>query len=276
MKSATTGTQTPASPAGVGREIILESVSKTYAVKGGKEPVTALTSVDLTIARGEFLSLVGPSGCGKSTMLNIIAGLLPSSTGTVRIGDRAVSEPDPSTGIVFQKATLLRWLTIEDNVLLPCKVGRRVDTAALRRADHLLELAGLADFRHRYPRELSGGMQQRASIVRALVGDPEVLLMDEPFSALDEFTREGLQDELMRLWTDRPKTVVFITHNIAEAVYLSDRVGVMTSRPGTLKEIVDIPLARPRTPRLRTDPAFYELVSRIRGLIGHQEQGAHA
>ncbi|WP_165807027.1 ABC transporter ATP-binding protein [Nocardioides currus] len=271
----TTHDAPPATTPPTGRAIVLDGVSKTYDVKGGGAPVTALTSVDLTLRAGEFFSLVGPSGCGKSTLLNVVAGLLDASTGQTRIGDRTVSGPDRATGIVFQKATLLTWLTIEENVLLPSKIAKRLDDETRARADHLFELAGLADFRKRYPSELSGGMQQRASIVRALVGDPDVLLMDEPFSALDEFTREGLNDELMRLWTDSPKTVVFITHNIAEAVYLSDRVGVMTSRPGTLKEIVDVPLARPRGPELRSDEHFYELVSRIRGLIGHHHEGTN-
>jgi NitT/TauT family transport system ATP-binding protein len=274
MNTAMIAPVAPSETPPTGREIVLTGVSKTYDVKGSGANVTALTSVDLTLRAGEFFSLVGPSGCGKSTLLNIVAGLLPSSTGDARIGERTVNGPDRSTGIVFQKPTLLKWLTIEENVLLPSKIAKSVDAATLARADHLFELAGLADFRKRYPSELSGGMQQRASIVRALVGDPEVLLMDEPFSALDEFTREGLNDELMRLWTDSPKTVVFITHNISEAVYLSDRVGVMTSRPGTLKEVVDVPLERPRGPELRSDERFYELVSRIRGLIGHQHEGA--
>ncbi|WP_082495283.1 ABC transporter ATP-binding protein [Aeromicrobium sp. Leaf291] len=259
-----------------GREIVIDAVSKVYEATGRGDAVTALTAVDLTLRPGEFFSLVGPSGCGKSTLLNIVAGLLTASTGQVHVGDRRISAPDRSVGIVFQKPTLLRWLTIEENVFLPSKLAGAVDAATRERADHLFELAGLADFRHRYPQELSGGMQQRASIVRALVADPPVLLMDEPFSALDEFTREGLQDELMRLWTDRPKTVVFITHNIAEAVYLSDRVGVMTSRPGTLREVVDVSLPRPRVADLRTESRFYDLVGHIRGLIGHQHEGVRA
>ncbi|NKY57320.1 ABC transporter ATP-binding protein [Nocardia flavorosea] len=259
-----------------GHKIVIDSVSKVYETGGRGGSVTALTSVDLTLRPGEFFSLVGPSGCGKSTLLNVIAGLLSASTGHVDIGSRRIDGPDSSTGIVFQKPTLLRWLTVEENVHLPSKLRGALDAGARARAHHLFDLAGLADFRHRYPDELSGGMQQRASIVRALVADPPVLLMDEPFSALDEFTREGLQDELMRLWTDRPKTVVFITHNIAEAVYLSDRVGVMTARPGTLREVVDIGLPRPRTADLRTQSRFYDLVGHIRGLIGHQHEGVRA
>lgn len=247
--------------------IELRSVSKTYE-RPGAPPVHALNQTDLTLRVGEFFSLVGPSGCGKSTILNMVAGLLEPTTGELRIGGAAVRGPRRETGIVFQRATLLRWLTIEKNVLLPSKVGGRVDASRHELANHLLELTGLIDFRNRYPAELSGGMQQRAAIVRALVGDPEVLLMDEPFSALDEFTREALNDELLRLWTEVPKTVLFITHNIAEAVYLSDRVGVMQARPGRLREVVDIELPRPRDPDLRSTPEFYRYVGQLRQLIG--------
>ncbi|WP_134323800.1 ABC transporter ATP-binding protein [Cumulibacter soli] len=247
--------------------IQLASVSKTYE-RPGAPPVHALSTTDLELRHGEFFSLVGPSGCGKSTILNMVAGLLEPTTGELRVADETVRGPRRSTGIVFQRATLLRWLTIEKNVLLPSKVGGAVTNERREMASHLLELTGLKDFRRRYPAELSGGMQQRAAIVRALVNEPDVLLMDEPFSALDEFTRESLNDELLRLWTETPKTVLFITHNIAEAVYLSDRVGVMQARPGRLREIVPIELPRPRGLELRSTPEFYEYVSRLRALIG--------
>ncbi|PRZ40857.1 NitT/TauT family transport system ATP-binding protein [Antricoccus suffuscus] len=252
--------------------IEIDGVSKTYD-RPGAPPVKALTHTDLTLNEGEFFSLVGPSGCGKSTILNMVAGLLDSTSGSLRIAGSPVTGPNPSTGIVFQKATLLRWLTVYENVLLPAKVANAISTSTRDMADHLLQLTGLSDFKDRYPSELSGGMQQRAAIVRALVNNPTVLLMDEPFSALDEFTRETLNDELLRLWTERPKTVLFITHNITEAVYLSDRIGVMNTKPGRLKEIVEVKLARPRSPELRTDAAFYDIVRRVRGLIGpmHEE-----
>lgn len=247
--------------------IQLKSVSKTYE-RPGAPPVHALNQTDLELRQGEFFSLVGPSGCGKSTILNMVAGLLSPTTGELRIAGDVVTGPRRETGIVFQRATLLRWLTIEKNVLLPSKVGGKVDAARRELANHLLELTGLIDFRDRYPSELSGGMQQRAAIVRALVSDPDVLLMDEPFSALDEFTRESLNDELLRLWTEAAKTVLFITHNISEAVYLSDRVGVMQARPGRIREIVPIELPRPRGLDLRSTPEFYEYVGRLRHLIG--------
>lgn len=245
----------------------ISGVSKTYD-RPGAPPVQALMATDLTLREGEFFSLVGPSGCGKSTILNMVAGLIPPTGGTLRIGGQVVTGPNPRIGIVFQKATLLRWLTVYENILLPVKVAGMVTSDIETFARHLLELTGLIDFKDRYPTELSGGMQQRAAIVRALVHDPMVLLMDEPFSALDEFTRETLNDELLRLWNERPKTVLFITHNISEAVYLSDRVGIMSAKPGRLKEVVEVKLPRPRTPALRSRAEYYEDVRNVRALIG--------
>ncbi|MHA2790120.1 ABC transporter ATP-binding protein [Corynebacterium sp. S7] len=243
--------------------IDIRNVSKTYE-SSNAEPVLALTTTDLELKPGEFFSLVGPSGCGKSTLLNMVAGLLPSSTGEILIGDKQIKKPQRSTGIVFQHATLLRWLTIMDNVLLPSKIAGTATKETRQHAEHLLEMVGLSHTIDRYPQELSGGMQQRAAIVRSLVADPKILLMDEPFSALDEFTRETLQDELLRLWRESPKTVIFVTHNISEAVYLSDRIGVMSARPGKLENIVEVPLERPRLPSLRTDPKFYEITANVR------------
>ncbi len=253
--------------------IEIAGVSKTYE-RPGAPPVRALTSTDLTLGEGEFFSLVGPSGCGKSTILNLVAGLLAPTSGSLTIAGQPVAGPNPGTGVVFQKATLLRWLTVYENIILPAKVAKSITPDIEAFAKHLLELTGLIDFRERYPAELSGGMQQRASIVRALINDPAVLLMDEPFSALDEFTRETLNDELLRLWNERPKTVLFITHNISEAVYLSDRIGVMSSKPGRLKEIVEVALARPRLASLRTQADFYDVVRNVRALIGPMDEEA--
>ena len=247
--------------------IDIRDVSKTFETSKSA-PILALTKTDLALKPGEFFSLVGPSGCGKSTLLNMIAGLLPATTGDIHIGADHIVKPQRSTGIVFQHATLLRWLTVLDNILLPSKIAGTLNAETRERAEQYLEMVGLVHTKHRYPPELSGGMQQRASIVRSLVANPTVLLMDEPFSALDEFTRETLQDELLRLWTEQPKTVVFVTHNISEAVYLSDRVGVMSARPGKLEAVVDIPLDRPRLPDLRSNPDFFELVAGIRRQIG--------
>lgn len=254
-------------------DISLSGVSRTFAVPHSP-PVNALTPTTLSLRQGEFFSLVGPSGCGKSTLLSMVAGLLPPSAGRIEIGGQVVTAPQRSTGIVFQNATLLRWLTVQENVLLPAKIGGRLDAAARQRADRLLDVVGLSHAVNRYPNELSGGMQQRAAIVRALVADPEVLLMDEPFSALDEFTRETLQDELLSLWTARPKTVLFITHNIAEAVFLSDRVGVMSAHPGTLEQVIDVSLPRPRNDATRSLPDYFAFVGQIRASIGAAPQHA--
>lgn len=251
----------------------ISGVSKTYD-RPGAPPVQALMTTSLTLREGEFFSLVGPSGCGKSTILNMVAGLIPPTGGSLRIGGRLVTGPDPRIGIVFQKATLLRWLTVYENILLPARVSGGITADLEAFARHLLELTGLIDFKDRYPTELSGGMQQRAAIVRALAHDPMVLLMDEPFSALDEFTRETLNDELLRLWNGRPKTVLFITHNISEAIYLSDRVGIMSAKPGRLREIVEVKLPRPRTPELRSRADYYEAVRSVRALIGPTHEPA--
>lgn len=256
-----------------GNAISINSVSKTYG-SGRKNRTVALAPVDLELVPGEFFSLVGPSGCGKSTLLNIVSGLLEATDGQVRINNRAVKGPDSTVGIVFQRPTLLRWLTVRENVCLPSKVAGRLDDQAKDRASQLLELTGLSAFADHYPEQLSGGMQQRASIVRALSSNPSVLLMDEPFSALDEFTRESLNDELLNLWSAHPKTVIFVTHNLAEAVYLSDRVGVMSTRPGRLSAVVDVELARPRTASDRSTPAFHSLVDRLRSEINPDEAPA--
>lgn len=254
----------------------IENVSKVYD-REGLDPVTALTPVELTLQPGEFVSLVGPSGCGKTTLLNVIAGLLPPSAGRAMVGDRSVSQPHSEVGIVFQRPTLLRWLTVVENVLLPTKIAKKEVQPARERANRLLAVTGLSDFADRYPNELSGGMQQRAAIVRALVGQPRLLLMDEPFSALDEFTRETLNDELLRLWTADPMTVLFITHNISEAVYLSDRIGVMSPRPGRLDTVVEIELERPRTEELRMSPRFYDYTRYVREQFGqHPATGTGA
>ena len=234
----------------------------------GKELLVALEEVSLTIMEGEFFTLVGPSGCGKTTCLNIIAGLESKSGGAVVIGSKQVSKPSRDIGMMFQTPVLLPWRSNLDNVLLPAEVFG-LDKNALRdRAMSLLELVGLGAFAQRYPFELSGGMQQRVAMCRMLLCDPAVLLMDEPFSALDEMTREFLNMELLRIWQDRRKTVVFVTHNIGEAVLLSDRIGVMAARPGQLREVVTIDLSRPRDKSTLVDPHFFRLVARVRGILG--------
>jgi len=203
--------------------IVLDRVTKTFVSRGGDE-VVALEDISLTAQRNEFVCLVGPSGCGKSTLLRLVAGLLAPTAGRVSIGGVMVTEPRADTGIVFQAPTLLPWASILDNVLFPLEMMGRLDAQGRARARDLLNLVGLAGFESKYPRELSGGMQQRAGICRALVHEPDILLMDEPFGALDALTREELTIELMRIWQEKPKTILFVTHSIPEAVLLADRI----------------------------------------------------
>ena len=246
--------------------IVLDRVTKSFVARGGDE-VVALEDVSLEIGANEFVCLVGPSGCGKSTLLRLVAGLLAPTGGTIAIDGSVVTEPRADTGIVFQAPTLLPWATILDNVLFPVDMMGRLDAAARARAHDLLALVGLAGFEGKYPRELSGGMQQRAGICRALVHDPAILLMDEPFGALDALTREELTMELMRIWREQPKTILFVTHSIPEAVLLADRVVVLSARPGRVAEIVDVRLPRPRDFDMEARHEFQSSTHRIRELI---------
>lgn len=243
--------------------IRIEDVAKRYKSRQG-ESINAIEQVSLDIARGEFISLVGPSGCGKSTLLKIIGRLLPPSAGQVRYRGIPVGELRPRLGMVFQESLLLPWRTVLDNIMLPIEVMRLDPKAGRQRALDLLHMVGLDGFEQKYPFELSGGMQQRASIARALVSEPELLLMDEPFGALDALTREQMAQELQDIWSRTRKTVVFVTHSISEAVYLSDRVIVMSGRPSRIADDVEITLPRPRSLDMMTDPAFGTYVSRIR------------
>jgi NitT/TauT family transport system ATP-binding protein len=246
--------------------IVLDHVAKTFVTRGGEE-VEAIADVSLAVRPNEIVCLVGPSGCGKSTLLRLVAGLVAPTAGRVSIGGTTVSEPRDDTGIVFQAPTLLPWASILDNVLFPLDMMGRLDAAGRTRARDLLALVGLAGFEAKYPRELSGGMQQRAGICRALVHDPDILLMDEPFGALDALTREELTIELMRIWSERPKTILFVTHSISEAVLLGDRVVVMSARPGRVAEIIDVPMPRPRDFDMEARSEFQHAARRIRELI---------
>ena len=253
--------------------IRVEGLSKVFHSRDGGS-VVALHDVSLEVARNEFVSLVGPSGCGKSTMLRLLAGLVGPTRGVLEIDGTAVTEPRRDIGIVFQSPTLLPWADITDNVLFPLRLMRERASDARARAHALLELVGLKGFESRYPRELSGGMQQRAAICRALIHDPGILLMDEPFGALDALTREVMSMELLRIWTENPKTIVFVTHSITEAVLLSDRVIVMSPRPGRIAEVVDVPIERPRTLDMEGSRDFQECTGRIRRRIfGADETG---
>ncbi len=230
--------------------------------------VTALQDLDFSVGRHEFVAVLGPSGCGKSTLLRQIAGLIFPTAGELRIYGHTVDAPRDDIGIVFQKPTLLPWFDVLGNVTFPFrhKYGR-VTSTEKDRAHELLKLVELESFAHARIEQLSGGMQQRVAIARALLLDPDILLMDEPFSALDALTRDEMSFELLRIWTERPKTVLFITHSIPEAVLLADRIIVMTSRPGRVREILDVPVPRPRSFDSLSDPAFNVLANHIRSQL---------
>ena len=246
-------------------EIMLKDVGMVYKTNDGRD-VTALTGVSMDIKKGEFISLVGPSGCGKTTLLRIIADLLTQTSGDVKIGGTTPREArlQKRYGIVFQNAVLYDWRTVKKNVMLPMEIMKVPKKEQEARAMNMLELVGLTEFANHYPNQLSGGMQQRVGIARALAIQPEILLMDEPFSALDEFTREKLHEDLLRIWRKTQKTVIFVTHNIAESVFLSDRICVLSPHPGRLSAIVDVNLPRPRTMEMKETAEFTELVAKVR------------
>ena len=241
-------------------------LSKTYATTSG--PLLALDNVDLRVEQGELISLLGPSGCGKSTLLNIFAGLLDRTEGDVTFEDQPVTKPRRDIGMMFQKPVLLPWRTIQQNVMLAIEVLRLPKSEYESRARDVLSMVGLEQFANSYPHELSGGMQQRAALSRVLVYEPKALLLDEPFGALDEFTRETMNLELLRLWREQRYTVMLVTHNIAEAVFLSTRVAVMTPRPGKVVDVVEIDLPQPRTREVMRLPRYNELIFEVRELLG--------
>ena len=259
VRDADTATGAPASPRTL---ISLAGVAKTYRTRDGE--VESLQPLTFDILEGEFLAIVGPSGCGKSTLLKMVGGLLPVSAGRIALNGREVAGPPDDVGIVFQSPVLLAWRSVLDNVMLQIEMRRLPRATYLPKAHALLEMVGLGGFERKLPWQLSGGMQQRASICRALVHDPAVLLMDEPFGALDAMTRERMNLELQRIWYETRKTVLFITHSIPEAVFLADRVLVMTERPGSVAAIYKVALPRPRSLRVMSDPTFTELTQTIR------------
>ena len=247
----------------------IAGVAKTYTTRRG-ELVRALDDVSLSIDAGQFVSVLGPSGCGKSTLLMLIAGLLAASKGTIELGGEVLKSPRNDCSIVFQRDVLLPWRSVIENVMLPADI-RGLDPRLCReRATGLLRMVGLAGFEQKYPSELSGGMRQRVSICRALVQEPGLLLMDEPFGALDALTREQMALDLLRMWSARPHTVLFITHSIDEAVFLSDRVLVMSARPGRIVDDIAVNLPRPRGGASRSNPKFAAHVERIRSLFRSQ------
>jgi NitT/TauT family transport system ATP-binding protein len=266
MSSATSASVAAATDAATQAPYVrIRGLDKIYHAQKGD--ILALKNVDFDLCQGEFLSIVGPSGCGKSTLLKCMAGLTPISAGTIDVKGKPVIGPPDNMGIVFQRDVLLEWLDIIDNVLLPIRFARLRKSDWERRARELLETLGLRGFEHRSPWELSGGMRQRVSICRALLRNPELLLMDEPFGALDALTRDELNLELQRIWVAHAKTVLFITHSIVESVFLSDRVLVMGRNPGRIIDTIRIDLPRPRPLAIRETPEFGTHVARIRHLF---------
>ena len=240
----------------------IEALRVTYATARGH--LTAIENLSLTVGDGEFVAVLGPSGCGKSTLLNIASGLLAPTRGTVQIQGQAVTGPRQDVGIVFQQPTLLPWKTVLQNILVPIEAMGLSRADAVERAHALIRRVRLEGFEHHYPHELSGGMQQRVGIARGFMHDPQLLLMDESFAALDAMTREHMTDELQALWMNTAKSVLFITHSIPESVYLADRVVVLSERPGTVVDVIEVPLPRPRTLETLSSPHFNEICDRLR------------
>lgn len=245
--------------------ISIQNLKKTYITKSGAVP--ALQDVTFDVFRGEFITLVGPSGCGKTTLLKIISGLLSKTDGELTFSTRGDFDPRRDVGMVFQKPVLLKWRSIVDNVLLPIEILRLDRQAYYPKAMALLKLVGLEGFEKSYPHELSGGMQQRASISRALIHDPQLLLMDEPFGALDALTREKMNLEILRIWEETQKTILFVTHGIQEAVFLADRVIVLSARPARMVAAIEVNLPRPRTMEIKAEKEFGRLCLEIYKLL---------
>jgi len=241
----------------------VSNLEKTYTSRDGHN-IQALKDVNLEIAEREFVSIVGPSGCGKTTLLKILSGVLQGSAGEVYVAGQRLRGPTREIGVVFQAPVLLPWRTALQNILVPVEIQKRNESESRARARQLIEMVGLSGFEDKYPSELSGGMQQRVGICRALIHDPSFLLMDEPFGALDAMTRESMNEELQRIWSRSRKTVLFITHSIPEAVYLADRVAVMAPRPGRVVDVIDVDLPRPRTLAMHNTPEFGRHVAAIR------------
>ncbi|WP_237572576.1 ABC transporter ATP-binding protein [Mycolicibacterium lacusdiani] len=263
MSTAMIDTETGVTPAAIS----IADLTVTFSSKRGT--TTALEDIDLTVADGEFVTIAGPSGCGKSTLLKVIAGLTDSTRGEVKLRGRDVRGPQREIGYVFQRAALLEWRSVRKNILLQAEMRGMSRQAAARRCDHLLEMTGLTGFENAMPYELSGGMQQRVSLCRALLHEPDVLLMDEPFGALDALTREKMNVELHRIWLETKTTVVLVTHSVAEAVYLANRVVVMSPRPGRIVETLDVDLSGHRDyAETMERPEFIHVANRVRELLG--------
>ena len=249
--------------------IQINKVHKTFSADGRE--VVALSDINLEINQGEFICLLGPSGCGKSTLLNAVAGFSLPTTGSILVNGGPVLQPGPDRGMVFQEYALFPWMTVAENVSFGLEIKKMPKAQIREKVGALLEMLNLQDFRDRYPKDLSGGMRQRVAIARVLALDSPILLMDEPFGALDSLTRRNLQDELLRIWTEFEKTIIFVTHSIEESIYLADRIVVMTYRPGTIKKIVSVSMQRPRDP---SSVDFNNLKKEL-SLLVMEEQSRH-
>jgi NitT/TauT family transport system ATP-binding protein len=270
-------TETTTDPAPVMSDVVVRvaAVDKVFQREGGA-PTTALEGIDVSIRRGEFVSLIGPSGCGKSTLLRIIGDLVSPTTGDVTVNGKPAERArrDRDYGMVFQAPVLFDWRTVEENVALPLELMGYDKARRIARTREMLDLVELGDFLGHHPYQLSGGMQQRVAIARALAFEPAILLMDEPFGALDEMTRERMNQEVLRIWEKTATTVVFVTHSIPEAVFLSSRVVVMSARPGRITDIIDVDLGRPRDVTTREHPRYFELVTAVREALRRGGGGA--
>jgi NitT/TauT family transport system ATP-binding protein len=251
-------------------QIVVEQVDKVF--RSGDHDVVALKGIDLEIAKGEFVCLLGPSGCGKSTLLNAVAGFSLPTAGAIRVDGRVVTAPGPDRGMVFQEYALFPWMTVAQNIAFGLEIQKRPKADIAARIAQLLDMLKLGDFRDRFPKDLSGGMRQRVAIARVLAIDSPILLMDEPFGALDALTRRNLQDELLRIWAEVGKTILFVTHSIEESIYLADRIVVMTYRPGTIKRDQRVTLPRPRD----AAAAEFNDLKRELGRLVMEEQQRHA
>lgn len=247
--------------------IEIDQVHKVFTTPGGD--VVALKNINLTIQPGEFVCLLGPSGCGKSTLLNAVAGFQPPSKGSITVGGKTILSPGPDRGMVFQEYALFPWMTVGQNIAFGLDIQRKPKDDIEATVQQLLDLLHLKDFRHRFPKDLSGGMRQRVAIARVLALDSPIMLMDEPFGALDALTRRNLQDELLRIWDRLGKTILFVTHSIEESIYLADRIVVMTYRPGTVKRDQRVDMPRPRDP---ASPAFNDLKRELGQLVMEEQQ----
>jgi NitT/TauT family transport system ATP-binding protein len=254
------------------RDINIQQISMVFHGRG--EPVIALEKVDLKVQAGQFAAIIGPSGCGKSTLLRLVADIVKPHAGSITLGGDTprVARHAHALGFVFQAATLLPWRSVRQNIELPLDVvGRNSKRRSSRSSSDLLELVGLSGFADALPNQLSGGMQQRAAIARALILDPDILLLDEPFGALDEITRQKMNLELLRIWSEARTTALLITHSIAEAVFMSDQIHIMSARPGRITSVIDVPLRRPRDLEMMRSPEFFDCVNAVRdGLFGQE------